>query len=106
MARNQSYSDALFRLVKALNETGIKYAVTGDAAVGFYGIPRSSMDIDVVVRGKLTGGEIERLESCLSRNGFAVSRSELEMAASGNETRFQAFDNKTGFLRVDFFMEK
>lgn len=59
MARRGSYSDALLRLVKALNETGIRYALTGAAAVGYYGIPRSSMDIDVVITGNLTAWPVE-----------------------------------------------
>jgi hypothetical protein len=54
MARSESYSDALHRLVKALNETGIRYALTGAAAVGYYGILRTSMDIDAVMRGGLS----------------------------------------------------
>jgi hypothetical protein len=40
--------------VKALNETGIRYALTGAAAVGYYGILRTSMDIDAVMRGGLS----------------------------------------------------
>jgi len=54
MARNENYSDALHRLVRALNETRIRYALTGAAAVGYYGIPRTSMDINVVFRKPLS----------------------------------------------------
>ena len=106
MARSESYSDALLRLVKALNETGIIYALTGAAAVGYYGIPRSSMDIDVVVRGNLSDAETEALASALSRNGFATSKKEIHRAVTGIETKIQAFDDKTGVLRVDIFLEK
>jgi len=67
MARNGSFSDALLRLVKALNETGIRYALTGAAAVGYYGAPRSTMDIDVVVEGSLSDAQIEVLVAGLSR---------------------------------------
>ena len=58
MAKSANYSDALHRLVVALNETGIRYALTGAAAVGYYGIPRTSMDIDVVMRGNLSEAQI------------------------------------------------
>jgi len=106
MKRNGNYSDALLRLVKALNETRIRYALTGAAAVGYYGVPRSSMDIDVVVGGSLLNDKIRALVLALSGNGFAVSRNNIERAVTGEEVKFQAFDEKTGFLRVDFFLEK
>ncbi len=106
MARREDYSSALLRLVKALNETGIPYALTGAAAVGYYGIPRSSMDIDVVLSGNLSDAQIEVLAEALSRNGFATSTDEIHGAVAGDEVKFQAFDDKTGFLRVDMFLEK
>jgi len=106
MTRSENYSDALHRLVKALNETRIRYALTGAAAVGYYGIPRTSMDIDVVMRGNLSDVQIEALAAALSRNGFAASKDEMRRAVAGDEVKFQAFDDKTGFLRVDMFLEK
>ncbi len=106
MARRESYSDALHRLVRALNETGVKYALTGAAAVGYYGIPRSSMDIDVVMKGNLSDAQIGSLSAALSRNGFGTSKDEIHRAVDDSEVKFQAFDNKTGFLRVDLFLEK
>ncbi len=106
MARRGSYSDALLRLVRALNETGIRYALTGAAAVGYYGIPRSSMDIDVVVRGNLSDSQIGALAAALSRNGFTINKGEIHRAVTGSEVKIQAFDDRTGFLRVDMFLEK
>ena len=76
MARSENYSDALRRLIKALNETRIRYAVTGAVAVGYYGIPRTSMDIDVVMSGNLSAAQLGILASALSRNGFTVSEEE------------------------------
>src|SRR5437867_11664227 len=104
MARNGSYSDALLRLVKALNETGIRYALTGAAAVGYYGAPRSTMDIDVVVEGSLSDAHIEMLDAGLSRNGFSTSKDEIRRAITGEEAQFQAIDNKTGLLRAYVFL--
>jgi hypothetical protein len=106
MARHEDYSDALLRLVKSLNETGIKYALTGAAAVGYYGIPRSSMDIDVVITGDLSEAQIEVLTSALLRHGFTINRGEIGRAFARDDLKFQAFDDKTGFLRVDVFLER
>ena len=106
MARSESYSDALRRLVRALNETRIRYAVTGAVAVGYHGIPRTSMDIDVVMSGNLSAAQLGILASALSRNGFTVSKEEIRRAVTGGEVKFQAFDDRTGFLRVDMFLDK
>ena len=62
--------------MKALNERGIRYALTGAAAVGYYGIPRSSMDIEVVIKGNLSAAQLETLAFALPRNGFTVSEEE------------------------------
>ncbi len=69
MARRGSYSEALLRLVKALNETGIRYALTGAAAVGYYGIPGSSIDIDVVISGNLSDAQVEALAGLCQETG-------------------------------------
>ncbi len=106
MARSANYSDALHRLVIALNETGIRYALTGAAAVSYYGIPRTSMDIDVVIKGNLTDSQIETLAAALSRNGFTGNKNEIHRAVDGSEVKFQAFDDRSGYLRVDVFLEK
>jgi len=105
MARPENYSDALLRLVKSINETGIRYALTGAAAVGYYGIPRSSMDIDVIITGDLSKPQVESLTSALILNGFTVNRDEVGRAFAGQEAKFQAFDDRTGYLRVDVFLE-
>ena len=106
MARRGSYSDALLRLVKALNKTRIRYALTGAAAVGYYGIPRASMDIDVVISGDLSDADVEVLTKALLRKGFAINGDDIRRAVAGDEVKFQAFDDKTGFLRVDVFLER
>ncbi len=60
----------------------------------------------VVITGNLAVAKLEALASALSRNGFAVNKDEIRRAATGGEVKFQALDDKTGFLRVDVFPEK
>src|SRR5438445_10283839 len=64
------------------------------------------MDIDVVMSGNLSAAQLGILASALSRNGFTVSKEEIRRAVTGGEVKFQAFDDRTGFLRVDMFLEK
>jgi hypothetical protein len=35
-----------------------------------------------------------------------VNKDEIRRAVTGGEVKFQAFDGKTGFLRIDVFLEK
>jgi len=44
-----SQQELLKRVVKVLEEAGIDYMITGSIASSFYGEPRSTHDIDVVV---------------------------------------------------------
>src|SRR2546421_12526261 len=106
MARSENYSDALRRLVRALNETRIRYAVTGAVAVGYHRIPRTSMDIDVVLSGNLSAAQLGILAPALSRNGSTVSKEEIRRAVTGGVAKFQAFDDRTGFLRADTFLDR
>jgi hypothetical protein len=63
------------------------------------------MDIDVVISGDLSVAQLDALASALSRNGFAANKDEIRRAVAGSEVKFQAFDDKTGFLRVNMFLE-
>src|SRR5437879_13916148 len=106
MARSENYSDAFRRLVKALNETRIRYALTGAVAVGYYGIPRTSMDIDVVMKGNLSAPQLETLASALSRNGLTASKEEIRRAVTGGEVQFMDFDVMKGFYIVDCIVDQ
>ena len=74
--------------------------------MGYHRIPRTSMDIDVVMSGNLSAAQLGILAPALSRNGSTVSKEEIRRAVTGGEVKFQAFDDRTGFLRVDMFLEK
>src|SRR5437660_12531847 len=64
------------------------------------------MDIDVVMSGNLSAAQLGILAPALSRNGSTVSKEEIRSAVTGGEVKFQAFDDRTGFLRVDLYLEK
>lgn len=45
------FEDLIRRIVKNFNTAGIDYMVTGALAASYYGMPRTTMDIDIVVKG-------------------------------------------------------
>jgi len=56
--------------------------------------------------GNLSVVQLETLAPALSRDGFAANKEEIRRAVTGREVKLQAFDDKTGFLRADMFLEK
>ena len=58
----------LERLVKALNQHKIPYAIVGGVAVALHGAPRGTIDIDIVI--KHTAEFFKSVEICLIGIGF------------------------------------
>jgi hypothetical protein len=58
----------LERLVKALNQSKIPYAIVGGVAVALHGAPRGTIDIDIVI--KHTAEFFKSVETCLKGLGF------------------------------------
>ncbi len=58
----------LERLVKALNQSKIPYAIVGGVAVALHGAPRGTIDIDIVI--KHTAEFFKSAETCLKGLGF------------------------------------
>ncbi len=50
----ETYNDLVRRLIQCLEDSGVDYAFTGALAVSYYGSPRTTSDVDVMVA---IGGE-------------------------------------------------
>lgn len=59
------------RIVENFNTAGIDYMFTGALAVSYYGSPRTTMDIDIVV--KVTQEYIQTLVTLLRKAGMHAS---------------------------------
>lgn len=59
----------LREFIELLNSESVEYAVAGGWALGYYGRPRHTQDLDIVVRS--TPENAARLERVLQRFGFA-----------------------------------
>ncbi|MEM2191988.1 MAG: hypothetical protein QXG38_00025 [Candidatus Hadarchaeales archaeon] len=91
--------EVLEKVVLALKEAKATYALTGGIAVDFYGFPRATHDIDVVVS---TNGNLLRLVSVLEKMGFEIDRREVGlMLEKGN-----SFVAHFGPHRVDFWLAR
>jgi len=79
----QAYFNLIKRLVKAFEASGLDYAFTGAMAASFYGLPRTTTDVDLMVQvsGKLGKSKLVRT---LARAGTRANEKEIDRAlASG-----------------------
>lgn len=68
------------RLADVLGDAGLDYAFTGALAVSFYGAPRTTTDVDVII---VVSGEAEvkgKLAAALRQAGLEVDERQIDMA--------------------------
>lgn len=92
----------LERITRLLHEASVPYMLTGSLAAAFYGSPRSTQDVDLVVEASSDG--LARLAERIDRAGFYVSR-EAAREAWEQEGQFNAIDPETGW-KADFIVRK
>jgi len=94
----EAYYGLVKRLACAFEDFGVEYAFTGALASSFYGVPRTTVDVDVVVavvsdenvRGKLVSSfrnaglrvDVRRLEAALKSNYRIVTFMDIKSAFS------------------------
>jgi hypothetical protein len=95
----EAYHDLFRRLVKAFEIAELNYAFTGALAASFYGLPRTTTDIDVVVQ--ISGeGTKRKLVQALRQIGVGADEKEIDKAlASGY--RIASFDDRKTAYTVD-----
>lgn len=89
----ENYIEEVKRLARILDESGIAYLTTGAAAVVIYGVPRTSMDIDIAVKGV----ERRRLVEVLERGGYRFN------AESMKYEQLLEFESPAG-TRIDIWL--
>jgi len=95
-----SQQELLKKVVQALNENGIDYMITGSTASSFYGEPRSTHDIDVVVSINAAG--VERLAASFPEKEFHFDKEEF-LEAIKNKKMSNVIDIKEGD-KIDFWV--
>lgn len=99
--KNFDFLAALKPLVKAFNETGIDYYIGGSIASSAYGIPRSTLDIDIAADLQLK--HAAKLVSRLK--GSYYIESEMVSDAIQRQSSFNIIHLET-MLKVDIFIVK
>jgi hypothetical protein len=91
--------DVLGKTLKKIEALGMVYYITGSIASNFYGLPRLTHDVDIVVRFSR-----ECIEETIAafREEFYISEEGIREALSGSGM-FNIIDLKTG-LKIDFWI--
>ncbi len=89
----------LQKTVKRLEKLGISYYITGSIASNYYGLPRLTHDLDIVI--KLDSNKIKEIVEIFSVDSY-VSEEGIREAVSGSGM-FNIIDLTTGF-KVDFWL--
>jgi hypothetical protein len=93
------FEDTIQRISAILEESGLKFHFTGGVASSFYGDPRLTQDLDIVIQLSVDQPETRALLGRLSA-GYIVNESDARAAISRNGL-FQAID-ETSMIKIDF----
>lgn len=93
-----SAADVARRLADRFDEEGLSYAIGGALALGVWGVPRNTVDVDIAVFAPK--GELARVLDAVERAGVPVQRDD----ATASVERIGMFRALIGRTPVDVFM--
>ena len=100
--RLEAFHNLVQRLVKGFERAKMEYAFTGALAASFYGLPRTTTDVDVVVQ--ITDKDLKsRLELALREAGIVVGEKEIGRALESGYRIARFRDGKTAYT-VDIML--
>jgi len=73
----EAFNELIRRLVTSFNDAGLDYAFTWALAASFYGVPRTTVDIDVLVNVS-EKGYLAKLVSALRQAGLRVDEKKID----------------------------
>jgi len=94
--------DIFRRILEALGGAGVPYMLTGSFAASYYGVPRATQDIDIVIAP--TAIQIRQLVRLLPDTEFYISE-EAALEALAREGQFNVIDFETGW-KIDLIIRK
>jgi hypothetical protein len=102
MASAETPEQVIQRITSLLEGAEVPYMLTGSFASGFYGSPRASQDIDIVIAPKL--GTLKRFLKLLPEDKYYFDL-DAALDAYGAEALFNVVDFETGW-KVDLIVRK
>lgn len=93
----RSVNEILRLVCTFLNEEKVTYVIVGGLAVLFYGIPRTTMDIDMIIEMDMP--KIKRFAGFLRENNFFADEDDIKMAF--DERSHATVEDKLSMIRLD-----
>ena len=100
----EAFNDFVKRIVSGFNAAGLDYVFTGALAASFYGVPRTTVDVDVLVRVS-TAGDRAKLVSALRQTGVNVDKKRVE-AAFRSKYGIATFRDRKSSFSIDVIFRR
>jgi hypothetical protein len=97
-----SIAEVFHKITSALGEAGIAYMLTGSFASIYYGAPRTTQDIDLVIAA--TAEQLRKFVQILSKDEYYVDL-DAALAAHQQQSLFNLVDMVTGW-KIDLIIRK
>ena len=91
------------KLVNAFDMTGLDYAFTGALAVSFYGIPRTTTDVDVIIAVADEADSKRKISAALRQADLEVDARKIDSAATSGY-KIATFKDKATPYTVDIIL--
>jgi len=98
----EAFNELVRRIVNSFNVAGLDYMFTGALAAGFYGVPRTTVDIDIFVRVS-SKAQRARLVSALRQTALLVDERKIDAALKSGYGLATFSDSKSPY-RVDIIL--
>jgi hypothetical protein len=98
----KSQKEFLKDIVSSLEQAGISYMVSGSTSSTFYGRPRSTQDIDIIIEAKIEN--LQELVKILQNKKYYADE-EAAAEALSHTSIFNVFDASSGY-KADFIIRK
>ena len=99
MAIEPDFQETTERIVRLLAELGVRFQLTGGIVTAFYGDPRSTQDLDIVIDLQSNRPETTELLARLG-HGYLIT-GEAARTAIAQKGLFQAIDTRS-MIKIDF----
>jgi len=99
----EAYCAFVKRIVEAFDKVGLDYAFTGALATSFYGVPRTTSDIDVMVAVTDAAEVKVKLTAALRTAGLAVDEHKIDSALKSG-FKIATFKDTTSPYCIDIIL--